>query len=194
MKVIAIGEDGEVVIKISKRKDGRKKRCKVSIHPSLISHMEIRAESVFRPDSEDVETAYAISGQDVLDTLHKFTSKEVIKSATPFEIHTKTEAKIRQILEECEHKPRIVVDVHTHPDGEAILSDRDIATNRRAYDLFKKYFDEIYFAVHAISKEMKLKRTPPEVKDNKIIWNSIRRRHEVAFFDKDGNPVSVEIV
>ena len=193
MKIVTIGEDGEVVIIVRERRGKGRRKAKITVHPNLIKQMEIRAESVFRPDSEDVETAYALSGQDILDTLHKFTSKEVIRSATPFEIHTKTEAKIRQILEESEVPPKIVVDIHTHPKGSAELSDQDIATNRRAYDLFSKHFDEVYFGVHAVSEEMRLKRTPPKVEGNRIVWNSIRRRHEVAFFDKDGKPVSVEI-
>ncbi len=192
MRIVAIGEDGEVIVKIVKSKKS-KRRAKIAIHQNLIKQMEIRAESVFRPDSEDIETAYALSGEGVLDTLHKFTSRDVIKSATPFEIHTKTEAKIKQILEESEVLPKIVVDIHTHPGGEAVLSDKDRSTNRRAYELFKKHFEEVYFGVHAISKEGKYKRTPPEVNKNKIFWNSINRRHEVAFFDKDGKPVSVEI-
>ena len=104
---IVITGNGVIVIKRKKKVKSEEKETKrrytekpkIIIPLSLIQQMEIRVESVFRPNAEDVETTYALTGNNVMEMLHKFTSKEVIKSATPFEIHTKIEAKLKQILE-----------------------------------------------------------------------------------------------
>ena len=157
--------------------------------------MEIRVESIFRPDAEDVETTYALTGDSVMEMLHKFTSKEVIKSATPFEIHTKIEAKLKQILEERAEvgKATTVIDIHTHPQGLPIPSDQDLMVFKRAYVVYRKHFENVYFGIHAVSEETKLRRSKPKAEGNRVFWTSINRKHEVAFFDKDGNPVEVEV-
>jgi len=161
---------------------------------NIIDQMEIRAESVFRPNQEDYETAYALSGNEVIDMLHKFTSREVIKDASPMHIYTVTENKVKHILEERGESPRIIIDVHTHPYGIAELSDEDRKTIKKVAEVFKeKTQAKIYFGVHAVSDESFGKRREPEAINNRIRWRSITREHEVAFFDENGKPVKVKI-
>ena len=201
-RIVIIGEDGDVVVKIARDRDEVRvcekdvNGSKLLISKNLIPQMEIRVESVFRPGKEDVETCYALSGNDVLTNLHKFASSQVIKEATPLEIHTKTEAKVRQIMEETFDSglPSTVVDVHTHPGGVAELSPQDLSANANAYRVYSRFFRNVYFAVHAVSDEGKFRRSKPEVRENRITWSSINREHEVAFYDVNGKPVEVQIV
>jgi proteasome lid subunit RPN8/RPN11 len=202
-RIVVIGNEGVIVIKRRKNVKNEEKETKrkyiekpkIVIPTSLIQQMEIRVESIFRPDAEDVETTYALTGDSVMEMLHKFTSKEVIKSATPFEIHTKIEAKLKQILEERAEvgKATTVIDIHTHPQGLPIPSDQDLMVFKRAYVVYRKHFENVYFGIHAVSEETKLRRSKPKAEGNRVFWTSINRKHEVAFFDKDGNPVEVEV-
>ena len=194
-EIVIVSEDGIVIVKRKPKKSKRTAKNRIIIPSNLIKQMEIRVESVFRPDVEDVETTYALTGNNVMEVLHPFTSKEVIKSATPFEIHTKIEAKIKQILEERAElgKASTVIDVHTHPQGLPIPSDQDLTIFKRAFTVYKKYFDNVFFGIHAVSEEQRFRRTEPKAEGNKIVWTSLSRKHEVAFYDKDGKPVEVEV-
>jgi len=194
-EVVIVSEDGIVIVKRKPKKFKKTAKSKIIIPLNLIKQMEIRVESVFRPDVENVETTYALTGNNVMEVLHTFTSKEVIKSATPFEIHTKIEAKIKQILEERAElgKASTVIDVHTHPQGLPIPSDQDLTVFKRAFTVYKKYFENVFFGIHAVSEEQRFRRTEPKAEGNKIVWTSINRKHEVAFYDKDGKPVEVEV-
>jgi len=202
-KIVIIGDEGSIVITRRKKvkneeRDTKEKyvsKKKIVIPIGIIRQMEIRVESVFRPNAEDVETTYALTGNGIMEMLHAFTSKEVIKSATPFEIHTKIEAKIKQILEERAEigKASTVIDVHTHPQGLPVPSDQDLVVFKRAFMVYSRYFENVFFGVHAISDEKRFRRTKPKAEGNKIVWTSLNRKHEVAFYDKDGNPVEVEV-
>ncbi len=194
-EIVIVSEDGIVIVKRKPKKSKRTAKNRIIIPSNLIKQMEIRVESVFRPDVEDVETTYALTGNNVMEVLHPFTSKEVIKSATPFEIHTKIEAKIKQILEERAElgKASTVIDVHTHPQGLPIPSDQDLTIFKRAFTVYKKYFDNVFFGIHSVSEEQRFRRTEPKAEGNKIVWTSLSRKHEVAFYDKDGKPVEVEV-
>ena len=208
---ITIDSEGKILIKRKKKKKGNQTKSIVKpVQPTtpkptmptliilrnIIDQMEIRAESVFRPNESDVETAYALSGGNIIDMLHKFTSKEVIREATPMVIYTVTENKIKHIIEEREEKPKIIVDVHTHPNGIAEPSDQDCDTFKKVAKIFKEKLPEvkIYFGIHAVSDEKFGKRCEPEVIGNRIKWRSITRKHEVAFFDENCKPIKVNIV
>ena len=204
---ITIEGEGDIVIRKRKKRhadlpiDSISKQHSITTKPTLIflrnviDQMEIRVESVFRPNQEDVETAYALSGTTIIDMLHKFTSSEVIKEATPLIVYTVTENKIKHILEEREDVPGIIVEVHTHPNGIPELSDEDRDTIKKIVKVFKEKLPntKIYFGVHAISEEKLGRRKNPEVHNNKIKWRSLTREHEVAFFDENCKPVRVEI-
>ena len=215
MKIYIDGE-GDIIVK--RKKKGKKEKEKVeakverirdeqlippipTITPTLIflrniiDQMEIRVESVFRPNQEDVETAYALSGDNVIDMLHKFTSSDVIRDAKPHVIYTITEGKIRHILAERGRIPKIVVDVHTHPYGIAELSDVDKKTIKKVAEIFREKMPgvRVYFGVHAVSEEKIGSRQDLKVIGNKIVWRSLTREHEVAFFDENGKPVDVVV-
>ncbi len=206
---ITIDGEGNILIKRKKKKKGnytkpitKPKVPKPAIPAKtliflrkVIDQMEIRAESVFRPNEKDIETAYALSGDYVIDMLHKFTSKEVIKEATPMIIYTITENKIKHIIQEREEEPKIIIDVHTHPYGIAEPSKRDCDTFKRVAKIFREKLSgaKIYFGIHAVSEERFGKRCEPEVIGNRIRWRSITREHEVAFFDENCKPIKVVI-
>ncbi len=205
---IKITIDGEGDIVIRRRKEEKRVKSASSaisevsmatkpiiFLKNVIDQMEIRVESVFRPNQQDVETAYALSGSTVIDMLHKFTSSEIIREATPLIVYTVTENKIKHILEEREEIPGVIIDVHTHPNGIPELSEEDRDTIKKVAKVFREKLPntKAYFGVHAVSEEKLGRRRDPEVHDNKIKWRSLTREHEVAFFDEEGKPVRVEV-
>jgi len=204
---IKITIDGEGDIVIRRRKEEKRVKSALSaisevsttkpiiFLKNVIDQMEIRVESVFRPNQQDVETAYALSGNTVIDMLHKFTSSEIIKDATPLIVYTVTENKIKHILEEREEIPEVIIDVHTHPNGIPELSEEDRNTIKKVAKVFREKLPntKVYFGVHAVSEEKLGKRKVPEVHNNKIKWRSLTRKHEVAFFDDECKPVRVEV-
>ena len=194
-EVVIVSEDGIVIVKRRSKRSKKIAGSRVIIPYGIIQQMEIRVESVFRPNAEDVETTYALTGNNVMEMLHTFTSKEVIRSAIPFEIHTKVEAKVKQILEERAEvgKASTVIDIHTHPQGSPVPSDQDLIVFKRAYAVYSRHFEKVFFGIHAVSEELKLRRKKPEVKFNVVSWCSLNRKHEVAFYDSGGNPVEVEV-
>ncbi|NLT48639.1 MAG: hypothetical protein GXX92_09525 [Clostridiales bacterium] len=209
---ISINGESEIIIKRKKRGNKTKlaseqaqvidsfgsktRRCTLSFSKSIIEPMEIRTEGVFRPRMQDVETAYGISGDEILDMFHKFTSSEVIREATPSAIYTTTESKIEYIWEERGESPKMVVDVHTHPGGIAELSEEDRSTMKRIAHVFKEKMSgtKILFGVHAVSDEKEMgKRIKPEAMGNRIKWRSLTREHEIAFYDEYSRPLDVII-
>jgi len=163
---------------------------------SLINQMEIRVESVFRPGQRDIEIAYAISGSNYPDMLHNFSSNEVIAHASQDRITTSAEKMAEHIIKERPDKPKMIVAVHTHPDGVSELSEHDISS---MYHIAAKLKERIagvrvIFAVHAVSRESPRARTQiAKIAGNRIKWSSITRTHEVTFFDESAKPVEVLI-
>ena len=163
---------------------------------SLINQMEIRVESVFRPGQNDIEIAYAITGSNHLDMLHKFSSNEVVAHATQDRITTSAEKMADHIIKERSDAPKMIVAVHTHPDGAAELSDQDKSSMPRIAAKLREFFTgaSVVFAVHAVSRESSRARSNPvKISANRIKWNSITRTHEVAFFNQNAQPVEVFI-
>ncbi len=193
IKIVIDGE-GHIIFR-RKRMVNFKSKSKLIFLRNIIDQMEIRVESVFRPNNPDVEICYALSGGSVVDMLHKLASNAVVKLSSPFEVYTVTENKIKMIIEERGEVPKIVVDVHTHPYGVAELSNDDIEAISRVYEIFREKLPDtdIYFGVHAISEENIGKRSEPIIDKNRIRWRSITRVHEVAFFDGKCRPIEVEL-
>lgn len=212
---ISIDGEGDIVIKrkkrdketnptsvqsqVTRRPSSKDRSATLIFSKNILDQMEIRAEGVFRPQMQDVETAYGMSGDEVIDTLHKFTTNEVIRQSTPSAIYTTTENKIEYILEDRDDKdknPRMVVDIHTHPAGIAEPSEEDRNSMKKIAQIFREKLPRtrVLFGIHAISEEIGLsKRTKPEAIDNKIKWRSLTREHEVAFYDETARPVDVII-
>jgi len=121
---VGIGGNGTVRIKLKKaRKDERvgtaEMRGSHAMHPAspapataagsrgltlshpILSQMEIRVESVFRPKEPDVEVVYALTGYGTsVDHLHKFSSNEVVAHATPEMISYVAEKMVEHIRAE----------------------------------------------------------------------------------------------
>ena len=202
---VSIEGDGRVTIKLKKRpvvetrETGRVLAAAggdLLLSSSLINQMEIRVESVFRPGQSDVEIAYALSGLTYPDMLHKFSSNEVVAHATQDRIITAAEKIAEHILRERPDAPNIIVGVHTHTDGAAELSEQDKSSMPRIAAKLKERIvgANVVFAIHAVSRESPRARAQPaKIAGNRITWNSITRKHEVAFFNEKAEPVGISI-
>lgn len=206
---VGIGGNGKVRIKRRKREDERPDATKTEgAYPAakgggftlplpLLNQMEIRVESVFRPNEQDVEVVYALTGFGTsVDHLHKFSSSEVVAHATPEMVSYVAERMVEHIRDERAGMPTLIVHVHSHPLGAPVLSDVDEETMPRVAARIREIVPDatVLFGVHAVSSEERRPRAPPEqVSKNQIRWNSITRQHEVAFFDEDAEPVEVRV-
>ena len=165
-------------------------------HP-IISQMEIRVESVFRPKEPDVEVVYALTGYGTsVDQLHKFSSNEVVAHATPEMVSYIAEKMVEHIRAERAEMPNLIVHIHSHPLGAPALSDVDKETMPSVAARIRAIVPDatVLFGVHAVGSEERRPRDPPErVSENKVRWSSITRVHEVAFFDDRAEPVEVRI-
>ena len=164
-------------------------------HP-IISQMEIRVESVFRPKEPDVEVVYALTGfGGSVDRLHKFSSNEVVAHATPKMVSYVAEKMVEHIRDERAEMPSLIVHVHSHPLGVPALSDVDKETMPKVAVTIRGAVPDatVLFGVHAVGSEERRPRVPPErVSENAVRWSSITRVHEVAFFDEYAKPVVVK--
>ncbi len=212
---VGIGGNGTVRIKLKKRKEERPypdtsgiKRAHptsaagggwqgLSLSHPIISQMEIRVESVFRPKEPDVEVVYALTGYGTsVDRLHKFSSNEVVAHATPEMVSYVAEKMVEHIRAERAEMPSLIVHVHSHPRGAPALSDVDKETMHRVTATIREAVPDatVLFGVHAVGSEERRPREPPErVAENVVRWSSITRAHEVAFFTEDAEPVEVRI-
>ena len=165
-------------------------------HP-IISQMEIRVESVFRPKEPDVEVVYALTGYGTsVDQLHKFSSNEVVAHATPEMVSYVAEKMVEHVRAERAEMPNLIVHIHSHPLGAPALSDVDKETMPSVAARIRAIVPDatVLFGVHAVGSEERRPRDPPErVSENKVRWSSITRVHEVAFFDERAEPVDVRI-
>ena len=217
---VGIGGNGTVRIKLTKtRRDERagtaEMRGSHAVHPAfpapatvagsrgltlahpILTQMEIRVESVFRPKEPDVEVVYALTGYGTsVDHLHKFSSNEVVAHATPEMVSYVAERMVEHIRAERAEMPNLVVHVHSHPLGAPALSDVDKETMPKVAATIRAIMPDttVLFGVHAVgSEERRPRSTPERVSVNQLRWSSITRTHEVAFFDKDAKPVPVRV-
>lgn len=202
---VSIGGNGRVTIKLKKESPAGYTTLDFAapggaflLSSSLINQMEIRVESIFRPGQPDVETVYALSGSNANfpDMLHKFSSNEVVMHSEQNRITTATEKMADHILKERAGLPKIIIIVHTHPDNVSELSGQDkssmVHIARRLEELIPGA--KVIFAVHAVSREMSGTRTQTmKTGGNRIKWSSITRIHEIAFFNKNSEPIEMTI-
>ena len=204
---VGIGGNGTVRIKLKKKRNAEQAdtagiRDSPAMHPAspapataagsrgltlshpILSQMEIRVESVFRPKEPDVEVVYALTGYGTsVDHLHKFSSNEVVAHATPEMISYIAEKMVEHIRAERAEMPNLIVHVHSHPLGAPALSDVDKETMPRVAARIRAVVPDatVLFGVHAVGSEERRPREPPErVSENKVRWSSITRTHEVA--------------
>ena len=200
----------KVKIKISDQKETSEVSSRAPIKPEraagdilslsrqLINLMEIRTESVFRPGEEDVEVLYALSGSDVNspDILHKFSSNMVIQSSSSSYIASHMEAIAEHLRKERDTSPKLIVLIHTHPQGVATPSETDKEYFAGMTEAIEAAFRcRVLFGVHAISREaIRERHEPAKVAKNRIKWSSITRDHEISFYNSQVKPQEVEIV
>jgi proteasome lid subunit RPN8/RPN11 len=104
---------------------------------------------------------------------------------------------VEHIIKERGSPPKLVVGVHTHPQGVPKPSDKDNRYFRNAFDTIKSLVPEAYvlFGVHAISSESIRERLEPtRISRNAIKWSSITREHEIAFYTPESNTCEVKLV
>lgn len=165
----------------------------------LIDLMEIRVESAFRPNQDDVELVYALTGADhrVPDALHKLSSRTVVEEASEEHIVASAGAMIEHIIREKGSEPMLVVHIHTHPQSIPRPSETDKHFFQGAAVKIADRVPEatVVFGVHAISSEsIRERRKTSKISRNTIKWSSITREHEVGFFTPNSEPYEVEIV
>ena len=161
--------------------------------------MEIRAESVFRPNQKDVEVIYALSGlsPNTPDMLHSLSTSEIVKEASPAHIVTYREKMIELIRKERGGDPALIVDIHTHPNGLPYPSETDKETNKIIAQNIRKLLPNtnLVFGIHAISSESRREiEKPVKIDKNIIRWCSVTREHQVGFYTEDSLPHEVMIV
>ena len=169
------------------------------ISTRLINLMEIRAESGFRPNEKDVEIVYALSGRgyNAVDMLHKLSSQTVVEEATEDHVISSAQGMIEHIIKERGAPPKLVVGVHTHPQGVPKPGDKDNRYFRNASETIKALMPDIniLFGIHAISSESIRERLEPtRASRNTIKWSSITREHEIAFYTPDANIYEVKLI
>lgn len=161
----------------------------------LINQMEIRAESVFRPGEDDVEIVYALSGNSLKpQLLHQLSSQTIVEEATENYITSSIHRMVEQIEKECSIPPKLVIQVHTHPQGIPKPSDQDKIFFSSAEQVINQLVPgaRVLFGIHAVSSEAIRERTDPhKIMKNTVKWSSVRREHEFALFTPDSKPYEV---
>lgn len=165
----------------------------------VINLMEIRAESSFRPNEEDVELVYALSGPtlNAPDMLHKLSSRKVVEEANQAYVVSPVRGVIEHIMKERDGEPSLVILLHTHPQSTPQPSGDDKRYFRSTSETISAMIPgaSILFGVHAISSEsIRERQEPIKVSRNTIKWSSITKEHEVAFCTPDAKPYEVNIV
>ena len=161
--------------------------------------MEIRAESAFRPNEEDLELVYALSGTrtDTPDTLHKLSSRTVVEQATQDHIVSSVQGMMDHIDKERADKPGVIIEIHTHPQSVPKPSEQDKRYFESAAEKISDLAPDVnvLFGIHAISSESIRERLDPvKVSKNTVKWCSITREHEVAFYTPNAEPYEVQII
>jgi hypothetical protein len=165
----------------------------------IVNFMEVRVESSFRTHQKDVETLYALSGSDpnIPDMIHTHSSQEVIKDVSPTEILFYRRQIVEYIRRERSESSKLIVDLHTHPDGIPESSDADKEAAKDISEEMNNVFPggNLVFGVHAVSSEGEKERKEPVKTDtNRIKWSSVIREHEVGFYNEESESVEVHIL
>ncbi len=165
----------------------------------VINLMEIRTESSFRPNEEDVELVYALSGPNLNtpDMLHKLSSRKVVEEATQAYVVSSVQGVIEHIIKERDGEPRLLILLHTHPESIPRPSEDDKRYFRSTSEIISAMIPgaDILFGVHAISSEsIRERQEPIKLSKNTIKWSSITKEHEVAFYKPDAKPYEVDII
>jgi len=164
---------------------------------TILKNMEIRAEGVFRPHQKDVEVVYALSGTGRrMNRIRQFASKRVISTANSGKVDVNVENMIEHIKKEIGYMPKLLVIMHTHPEGVPYPGPHDKFFFRSTAQKIKQDCQktEVFYGIHAISGGSVRKRTDyKKINENTIKWSSVTHDHEVAFYDRESKPMEVNI-
>lgn len=168
------------------------------ISTRVLQFMELRVESGFRPRQEDWEITYALSGNDpwTPDRVHQLASEAVVAEATSISVTPVIEAMLDHIAQERPDPARLVIQVHTHPEGLSQPSDEDISFFNHATTAIQDRLPgvAVYYAIHSVSSEQVRARENPNLRGlNTVVWSTITREHEVAFYDPMARPKAVQL-
>jgi proteasome lid subunit RPN8/RPN11 len=162
--------------------------------------IETRAESQFRPDEDDVETVYALTGSSSgrIDETHSFSSEQIVRKASSNRVRYRVGSIIEHITRERETSPEVLVKFHTHPHTTTRPSELDEETWERIADDFRDEWPSVrvLYGIHTYSTEFKKpkSRASPEVRDGQIEWRSITRDHSARVFDEHADGVEVSLI
>jgi proteasome lid subunit RPN8/RPN11 len=198
IRVVRKGKREEKPEKIDTHRYGEAKRHLI-LSTNFLNIAEIRAESSFRPSQGDIEVIYALSGREhnTPDTFHKLSSRFVMKEASQSLIVANTEEIVNHILKERKEEPDVIVIVHTHPAGIAHLCEIDREYYPPIIKIIRKYLPaaSIIVGIHSLSSEgIREREDPKKTSKNRIMWSSITRSHEIAFYDEKLMPVEVVLI
>lgn len=162
----------------------------IHLSQEVLTKMELRAESSFRPNQNDYEVLYALTGTHPWrpDYVHALASQSVVQDAREDTVIPIMDGIIEYIqAERSEDSVKIVVLLHTHPAPGNIAepSSNDMRFFDFSAKAIKDVFPEakVFFGVHAISGDMIRNREGASLMaENKIRWTSVKREHEVGFF------------
>ena len=172
----------------------------IELTQPIIERMEIRVESIFRPQTPDVEVMYVLTGVASMrpDRLHSLPSDAVIADATTHSVASNVSKMTELIAREQPEQIRLIVEVHTHPAGIASPSDADRSAWKSTASEISGAFPHaiVLFGIHSVSTEASefLERVAPRKEtSSRIGWRSNTRDHEFALFSSNAEPHEVRL-
>lgn len=167
----------------------------------VVNFMETRAESQFRPDEDDVETVYALTGETAsrVETTHALSSAQVVSHVSPTKVRSNIQTTLTHIERERTATPSVLVQVHTHPHGIPRPSDQDQQTWHQMAETIDETWPDtrVLFGIHAFSREFphpRARHAPSLMNNVEVEWRSITRDHTVRVFNRHANPVEVTLI
>jgi hypothetical protein len=164
----------------------------------LIKDIELRTESNWRVNEDDKEQIYAISGSDINtpDSIHTLASDTVVEEMTQDHIRSSITGISSYITKDRDTSPKLIVIIHTHPEGDNKPSSKDKTFFKYSAQIMKEKIPEVkvLFGVHAISSMSLNERQDPQIISNHILyWRSVNREHFVGFYTSEAIPCEVKI-
>jgi len=171
---------------------------------AVVNQMEDKAISQVRPDDEDVEMLYALTGQTRhrIDAFHSLASANVVSEANYDSIHYNQGQIIHYIEHELSYTPQLFILVHTHPRrSEPRPSAKDKTTWSNSASEFKDDWDgaRVCFGIHAFTAEFnrpKSRSSPahPAGDSTVVEWRSPTRDHAFRPYTPDATGIEVTLV
>ena len=162
--------------------------------------LELRANN---GATELVETVYVLTGSTyyVPEQLFAFDDPGLYYEATPYLVDADREAIAADLARLCRiglaPAPKLIMEVHTHPSGSTIPSDRDRRygpENRPVYDRYFTDF-EFFYGIHGLQDRDRPDpaciRCPEQTDYNEIGWQGENMEHRLGVYDYAFDPQPV---